>query len=94
MLAWVSATGATVAERSSSARQKPPKLVLGATIVRSTGWLFSTSSRRDAERVVDLRAAAGEGVAEADLVALDRLPGLLVEHVEELVDVDRFGVRR
>ncbi len=46
MLACVSATGATVAERSSSARQKPPKSVLGATIVRSTGWALSTRRRR------------------------------------------------
>ena len=44
-----------------------------------------------ADRFVQLRAAAGEGVAEAGQVLADRLPGRLVEHVEELVDVDRFG---
>jgi hypothetical protein len=43
-----------------------------------------------ADRFVQLRAAAGEGVAEAGEVLPDRLAGALVEHVEELVDVDRF----
>ena len=47
MLACVSATGATVAERSSSALKKPANSVLGATIVCSTGCP-STTSRRSA----------------------------------------------
>ena len=46
MLACVSATGATVAERSSSASQKPPKSVPGATSVRRTGWPCSARLRR------------------------------------------------
>src|ERR1044072_5490583 len=43
---------------------------------------------------IELGPAAGKGGAETGLVALDRLPRRLVEHVEELVDVDRFGPRR
>ncbi len=68
MLACSSATGATVAERSSSARQKPPKSVLGATRLASAGWPLSTASAQDGEEAVELRAAAGEGVAEAGQV--------------------------
>ena len=46
MLACSSATGATVAESASSARQNSPKPVLGATRLARVGWLFSTSMRR------------------------------------------------
>ncbi len=45
MLACVSATGATVAESSSSARQNSPNPVLGETRLRSTGWPCSSAWR-------------------------------------------------
>ena len=41
----------------------------------ATGWPLSDQLPQGAERFVELRAAAGEGVAEAGQVALDRGPG-------------------
>ena len=73
--ACVSATGATVAESASSARQKPPKSVLGATRSREDRLAAFDQLAQGAERFVQLRAAAGEGVAEAGQVALDRCRG-------------------
>ena len=86
----ISATGATVALKASSARQKPPKLVEGATRLRERRLGVFGEFAQGAEGCVQLRAAAGEGVAEAGLVLADRVAGLFVEHVEEFIDVDRF----
>jgi hypothetical protein len=44
---------------------------------------------RDLDGLVEVGAAAGEGVAEALQVALRCAPGRLVEHVVELVELDR-----
>ncbi len=93
MLAFCVATEATVAEKSSSARQKPPKLVPGGDQVRQRRLRAFQQRAQGVEGGVELRPAPGEGVAETCQVALDRGPGLLVEHAEELVDVDRFGSR-
>ena len=46
------------------------------------------AQRRD--RFVQPQAARGEAVAEVDRIFLNRGSRLLVEHVEELVEVDRF----
>ena len=90
----ISATGATVALKASSARQKPPKSVEGATRLRERRLGAFGQFAQGAEGGVQLRPAAGEGVAEAGLVLADRVAGLFVEHAEEFVDVDRFGARR
>ena len=80
--------------RAPRARVKKP-----AKLVRRRGQvggrrlaLFDQAAERP-DRFVQLRAAAGERVAEARQVALDRFPRRLVEHVEEFVDVPRFGRR-
>ena len=83
------ATGAMVALKSSSARQKPAKSVGGATRLRSGAGAFGQFAQ-GAEGRVQLRPAAGQSVAEAGLVLADPRPRFFVEGAEELVDVDRF----
>ena len=90
----ISATGARVALKAESARQKPPKLVDGRDQVGKRRLGAFGELAQAAEGGVELRAAAGEGVAEPGLVAADRVAGLFVEGVEEFVDVDRFRPRR
>ena len=89
----ISATGATVALRASSARQKPPKFGRRRDQVRERFLGAFRQFPQAAEGRVQLRPATGEGVAEAGLVLADRVAGLFVEHAEEFVDVDRFGAR-
>src|SRR6185312_7882606 len=60
---------------------------------RGRGFPFFEQSAQGPDRFVQLRTTAGECVAEARQVALDRLPGRRVEHVEEFVDVPRFRGR-
>jgi hypothetical protein len=79
------------------ALQRPPEFAeagAGRDEIRQRRLTAFKQRPQGGEGVVDLWAAGREGVAEAGQAALDRGPGFFVEHVEELVDVDRFGVRR
>ena len=55
----------------SRPRKKPARSVCGELRLRITGISRSTSGRQVADRRVERQAAAGEGVAELELVQLD-----------------------
>ncbi len=84
--------------RETSARAR--KVVSRST--KSWPWTSATGAASAAvaeraelaDRGVEADTAPGESVAELEEVGLDRGPGGLVEHIEDLVDLDRFGPRR
>ena len=73
--AWVSATGATSAAVSASARKNAPRPVFGEARLRATGSRRSSSGRSSPSAAFRSRPAAGERVAELDQVLLDRRAG-------------------
>jgi hypothetical protein len=64
---------------------------LGARVRKVTGDRFEVPKQRrqTRDRVVERRPARGERVAEPIEVLLDRTPGVGVEHLEHVVELDR-----
>ena len=92
--ACVSAAGATIAVVSLSSWTNGPEPGLRPRQVLHHRDDVAQQRAEGADRGVDRLAAAGERGPEALEVRLRRGPGLLVEHVQELVELDRrLGVR-
>ncbi len=70
--AWVSATGATSAALSASARKKRPTPVFGEARLRATGTRRVDQGAELAEGHVQVGPAAGQRVAELDQVCRER----------------------
>ncbi len=86
--AFVFDTGATTRAASSSSEKKPWMSVFGSARFAMTEVRRSSSSGSLPDRLVEVGAAAVEGVAEADEVVARRLARRRVEHPEHLVELD------
>ena len=83
------ATGATIAAVRPSSRKKRPSWVSALDRLCATGCEVVEELRQLVDRHVEVLAAAGERVAEPDQVVLRGLPGLGVEELVEVVELDR-----
>src|SRR5215208_8009407 len=74
-------------------RAKAAKVV--SRSAKSWPWIWATgaTSAALADRLVQVHPAPGERVAELEQVLLDGDAGRVVEHVEDLIDLDRLGPR-
>ena len=92
--ACVSATGATAEADCARAREERADARLRVGDVAHHALEPGQQRLQGADRLVEVRAAAGQRVAELDQVGLDVLLGRLVEGAEQLVELDRLGRRR
>ena len=88
--ACVSATGATSAPRPERLEEARELRVRVGQVLRHRLQVDQERPQVD-DRLVDVVAAPGERGAEAVEAALRAAPGLHVEGVEDLVDLDRLG---